>query len=130
MPDQPIFSAIRRGNLGTVKQLVLADPAVLNETETWNKVTPLMLAIDEGRYGIADWLVEHRGQHDLDTPDFFGQTVLHHTCTHSPPSVVRALVAAGANPSLANRDGITPLMIATSTRYTDTIIYLLQLPAV
>ena len=67
--EHPIFNDIHRGNLEAVKQHVLADSAVLKETTSIGKQTPLLYAIqyESGYLPIAHWLIEHRGQHDVNT---------------------------------------------------------------
>ena len=63
----PIFDYISRWGLETVKEYVLADPAVLEEKKLNSRMTPLIYAIDQGKPTIAHWLINHRGQHDVNT---------------------------------------------------------------
>ena len=69
----PIFAAISRGNEGAVKRYVLADPAVL-EDKGPELMTPLVYAIRHREPTVARWLLEHRGQHDVNTPDRYRWT--------------------------------------------------------
>lgn len=64
--EHPIFIDILRGDLEAVKQRVLADPAVLEEKGSY-QMTPLIYAITHKKPTIAHWLIDHRGQHDVNT---------------------------------------------------------------
>jgi ankyrin repeat protein len=131
----PIFFAIGRGDLEAVKQLVRADAAVLEGYNRWGddaefRLTPLMYAITVKKPAIALWLIQHRGQHNLETADASSYTALHHASESGPLNVVQALVAAGANTVALDEDGATPLISATVGRRTDIVAFLLRLPPV
>lgn len=64
--DHPIFDDIDCFRIEKAMQRVLVDPGVLEE-RNWLKYTPLMYAIMQGKSDIAVWIIQHRGQHDLDT---------------------------------------------------------------
>jgi ankyrin repeat protein len=69
------------------------------------------------RYGDAaaryvPLLVEHGAP--LDATVWPGLTALHVAAVEGHPAVVRALLAAGANPSAKTQDGDTPLALAES----------------
>ena len=91
---------------------MLVDPAALDELRTWNQATPLMYAFGNGQTAMAHWLIEHRGQHNIGTRDREGKTVLHCACSYGSLAVVQALAAAGADVSLVDKDGWTPLICA------------------
>ena len=93
--------------------------------EEWGR-TPLIYAIHEEKPAIALWLIEHRGQHDLDTANTDGETALHFACDKGLLSVVEALVRAGANPAALDRDGDTPLIWAAANNYVNIVAFLLQ----
>ena len=129
MPDHPIFLDIRYGDLEAVKQCVLADATVLDETEDGVLGrTPLIYAVFHEKPAIAHWLIEHRGQHNLDVADFHGDTALNLASVSGPLSLVQALVREGATPSRLAWSRRTQLMMATSNF--DTVAYLLQQPCV
>lgn len=68
MAEYTIFDDIRRGDLEAVKQRVLTDPAVLEEMQhDMMEMTPLMCTINQLKPFIAHWLIENRGEHDLNT---------------------------------------------------------------
>jgi hypothetical protein len=63
--QHPIFDDIRNESLEEVKRRVLADLAVLEERGVW-EMTPLIYAVWKEKPAIALWVIEHRGQHDLE----------------------------------------------------------------
>jgi ankyrin repeat protein len=129
LPNHPIFDDILRGDLGEVQRRVLADPAVLEEREGGYQQTPFIYSIFHCKPAIALWLIQHRGQHDVDSRDRHGGTALHWACSEGPLSVVQALVGAGANPAALDNNGETPLMFAADNDHPDIVAFLLQLPA-
>ena len=132
MPDHPIFGDIGRGDLEAVKQLVLANPAVLEEKQSYSswQMTPLIYAIQGNNPLIAHWLIDDRGQHDVNTRDHYRMTALHYACRTGLLSVVQALVTSGADMAVTNSILTTRLMFASSYGHSDIVAYLLQLPAV
>jgi len=71
---RPIFDHISGGDLEEVQRRVRADAAVLEERrEVYLGMKPLKWAIWERKPAIALWLIEHRGQHDLDSVDHRGR---------------------------------------------------------
>lgn len=97
MADHPVFEDIGHGDLEAVQQRVLADPAVLEELAGDTQFTPLMYAIGQGKNAMALWIIEHRGQLDLDARDSEGQTAAHYASKVAPLPLpfMQALVAAG-----------------------------------
>lgn len=93
-------------------------------------MTPLIYAIRRRTPAVALWLIEHRGQHDVNTTAGRGSTALHIARRCGLLPVVQALVPAGANASLADGSGRTPLMEAIVIMDSDVEAFLLQLPAV
>ena len=126
----PIFRDIKLSNMAALQQLVRADVAVLEEREGVHWHTPLIFAIYQGNPTLAQWIIGHRGQHDLETADFQGWTALHHASSFGPLQVVQALVAAGGKPAALGRFRWTPLMCASARGFTDIVAFLLKLPAV
>jgi hypothetical protein len=129
VPNHPIFGDIDDDNLEEVQRRVLADPAVLEERWGGSQQTPLIHAIAHRKPAIALWLIQHRGQHDVDSRDRYSGTALHRACWRGLLPVVQALVGAGANPAALNNGGETPLMWAAKNDYPDTVAFLLQLAA-
>ena len=129
--DHPIFGDIRGGNLEEVQRRVRADASVLEERNSYAGWTPLMHAMIERQPAIALWLIEHRGQHDLEsTDDHYEQTALHFASCNGLLPAVEALVEAGANPAALDLDVRTPLILAADNNRADVVAFLLQQPAV
>lgn len=129
--DHPIFRDVDRDDLKAVKRRVLADPAVVEERQSLYGKTPLMWAIVKNRrHSITHWLIEHRGQHNLEVIDCEGGTALHWACWRGPLSVVQALVQARADSALIFNLGRTPLINVSQAGKADIVAYLLQIPAV
>lgn len=129
--EHPIFDDIWRSDIEAAKQRVLTDPGVLEERDSsYYQRTSLMVAIYLKKPAIALWLIEHRGQHDVNTRNRFGTTALHWACMFGPLSVVQALVAAGADVSCFSGSLGTPLMCAIRYWESTIVAYLLQQPAV
>ncbi len=128
--DHPVFDDIEDGNLAEVQRRVRADAAVLEKRLEEYGATPLMWAIWEDKPAIALWLIEHRGQHDMDFTDDDGRTALHHASRGSPLSVMQALAVAGANLAALAQDGWTPLIVAAANNHANIVAFLLQQPTV
>jgi len=128
--QHPTFDDINDGILEEVQRRVRADAAVLEEREEEWGETPLIYAIWERKPAIALWLIEHRGQHDLETANTNGETALHWASRTGLLSVVEALVGAGANPAVLDGIGWTPLIWAALPNYANVVAFLLQQPAV
>ncbi len=129
--SHPIFGDIVRGRLEEVQRRVRADAAVLEERWALYAMTPLTWAVFMRKQpAIALWLIEHRGQHDLDSTNNYGRTALHWACIYGPLSVVTALVLAGANPAVVDCNGETPLIYAAYINHANIVAFVLQQPAV
>ena len=126
----PIFGNIDDGNLEEVQRHVQADAAVLEERGRLWEMTPLLYAICKKQPAIALWLIEHRGQHDLDTGDTNGTAALQWASGRGLLSVVQALVGAGANLVAPEPEEWTPLAYAACNNHASTVDFLLQQPAV
>jgi ankyrin repeat protein len=86
-----------------------ADPSIAS----FGSWTPLMDAASEGRLEIVRSLlvkatINRRYNH--------GETALSRACFMGYEGVVRALLEGGADPTIANNSGITPMAIAKRTR--------------
>ena len=107
---------------------MLTDSAVLEERGFYH-MTPLIFSTFESKPAIALWLIEHRGQDDVDTQSDIRWTAMHWACTYGLLSVVQALVAAGANASIVDSHGWTALIHSSIHCYADIVTFLLQQPA-
>lgn len=125
-----IFDVIEQEDLEEVQRRVRADPSVLEERRVGGEETPLMWAIREQQPAIALWLIEHRGNHDLDAKDDDGWSAIHYACQYWPLEVVQQLVAAGADVRAVSETRFTALMMAASDGLAQVAAFLLTLPAV
>jgi ankyrin repeat protein len=85
------------------------DPTIAN-SEGW---TPLACASWQGRLEIVRLLLAHPSATTIiDHGDAHNQTALHYACLRGAGGVARALLESGANPTVANHAGVTPLDVA------------------
>ena len=126
-----IFRAIEVGQLEFVKRCVLAIPVVLEERQPsyFLRTTPLIHAVQNRREEIALWIIEHRGEHDVDTRDASGCTALIEASAEGLLKVVKALVVAGAK-YIPSHEKLTPLMAAARWNNPDLLAFLLERPVV
>ena len=59
-------------------------------------------------------------------PADMGQTPLHFASEQGRPDIVRTLLAAGAQPRAVDRNGLSPLAMATRNRHTEVVALLAQ----
>lgn len=79
---------------------------------------------------ISIWLIEHRGNDDLNSADIRGRTALHAACWAGAPEVALAMVKAGADFSRMDNAGETPLMTAIYHGRNTLLLSFLELPVV
>jgi ankyrin repeat protein len=68
---------------------------------------------------IVQALIE--GGAELDMQDDWGRTALFYACTRNEIEVVKVLLAAGANPTIAAKNGLTVLQVATENHYQEIV---------
>ena len=112
--------AIEKGNLAEVKRLIKSG-ANVNRTNRI-RVTPLMMAINEGHDEIAILLIKSMA--DLEKRNLLEQTALHRAAILGRLSVVQALVKSGAKLNVKCNSNHTPLRWAKFERKFETIMYL------
>jgi ankyrin repeat protein len=74
--------------------------------------TPLMGAAMGGHVGVVMILVKHMGTQGLDERDAWGKTALYYAAERGREGSLRALLLAGADPTITDNAGRTPLAIA------------------
>jgi ankyrin repeat protein len=91
-------------------------------------VTPLMVASWEGHMGGVRALLRHRNVQELNERKADGQTALHMACVTSyakdaevAKEIVRALLLAGADPTVVDDEGDTPRAFAEADGYTEVV---------
>jgi ankyrin repeat protein len=86
-----------------------ADPAIANHVG----LTPLMTASAGGHLEIVRFLLGlPSAKATIDRRDNYGQTALWLACSTARGGVVRALLEGGADPTIADNGGTTPMAIA------------------
>jgi len=136
--DSPLLSAARAGSVPAVR-LLLARGADVNAAETFQQTTALMWAAAEGHTDVVDLLLEsgadpnRQGQittletrHNADHPTG-GFTALMFAARNGDETMVRRLLARGANINLKNGDGASAAMTAIYNDRFDTAAALIEL---
>jgi ankyrin repeat protein len=122
-----IWRAARKGNLAKVQRLVGRDPGLLDARDGLLRMTPLMWASRSCRVRVVRWLLEKGAA--TNERDNAGRTATY-ACFKAPPPVVRLLVERGADPTIADSGGSTPLIHASAHGYLEIVRVLLGLPSV
>lgn len=106
-----LMVATVKGHVDVVRQLLAsgADPN-LHDIYGW---TPLMRAVYEDRETVAQALLE-RPDVRLNARNDQGATALYLAAVQGNEPLVRALLLAGADPRMADRDGRTPESVAVA----------------
>jgi len=112
----PIHDAVEDNDLEEVVRLVEEDPAVLNDANVDSRETALHIATVLGFKGIATYLLDQEGC-DINLGDGYGSTALHLACEEGHWPIVELLVSKGANLTIRDSGGYTPLMMAASTTH-------------
>jgi ankyrin repeat protein len=88
-----------------------------------NGNTALMLASYGGHIGVVRQLLQHTGGRGLNETNGWGATALWWACSYGRVEVVRALLWAGADRTIA-RDGVTPRQVAQNNRHAECVALL------
>lgn len=118
--------AAREGNVEIVR-LLLAQPGIeVNSMNKW-KSTPLMIAAGSGNLAIIDLLLRHpRTAIDMQA-EYYRRTALIEAAVRGHISVVKALVAHGANVNVADKTGRNSALIeALKNGHDNVSVFLLR----
>jgi hypothetical protein len=122
-----VWRAAKAGNLATVQRLVADDPGLLDATNGFDNVTPLMFAAQGGHVGVVRWLLDKGAA--LDERGSAGRTALWDACCGGRTPVVRLLLERGADPTTAQPSGSTALAAASSKGHLEVVRLLLGHPS-
>jgi uncharacterized protein len=98
----PLHGAAYAGNIKTVRLLVDSGAAV-NDAQNVFKVTPLIIAAEEGHADVISFLADHGA--DLEWTERAGYTALSRAVFRDHPDTIDALLKAGAKCQSKDRIG-------------------------
>ncbi|HPE18373.1 MAG TPA: ankyrin repeat domain-containing protein [Tenuifilaceae bacterium] len=110
------------GNLQDVKNYI--EMGVSPNISTYDGVTPLMFAAQNGFYEIAEFLIENGA--DINATPYDGNTALHAAVRSNNDSIAELLINFGANINAKDIEGVSPLHIATGFGYPYLTYFLLN----
>jgi ankyrin repeat protein len=105
-----LYAAVRSGYERLVAQLL--GHGARADTRDGKGVSALMLGAEGRSVGILRGLLQHIGGEGLDERDNAGYTAMHIAVHHDRPANVRALLLAGADPTIMDNQGRTPYVLA------------------
>jgi ankyrin repeat protein len=126
-----IWKAAEAGDRDEVEWLVGQNRGLLNARDVTLGMMPLMWASWFGHswqnhVGVVQWLLDEGAAMDEQYP--FRLTAMWLACSVSRTPVVRLLLERGADPTIANIEGGTPLMAASREGHLEVVHLLLAHP--
>lgn len=112
--ESVLMLASLKGYLGLVQKLVENDADV--NKSGW---TPLHYAASGGHVSVIMYLLEHSAYIDAESPN--GTTPLMMAAMYGSPEAVKALIQAGADPTLKNQLGLSALDFAVRAQRSNSI---------
>ena len=113
--ESPLHVAVKRGDIDKVRSLLLDGVDVNSKDHAgWR---PIHEAMREGEYAldIISLLVDYGA--DINAKSETGNTALHDATAYMSEEIIKYLVENGANPTILNVDGKSPLDIAKMPQY-------------
>ena len=108
----PIHWAAMMGDLKQVKQITRADPSAIHSLTPGSGWLPLHLASCHGHDDVASYLI-HKGVAINYCAEVGGPTALYLACREGHTAVVNSLLRHGADPTIPDHAGWTPLLAAS-----------------
>jgi ankyrin repeat protein len=125
--EKALFSAIRRGRNGDVRELIERNDVDVNKRE-FNVCTPLQIAVMSGYLDIVNMLIKCGA--DVNAVNLRGNTALHFAATKNVGKILETLLASEALPNVMNENGETPIMWAVNHNQTRNVELLLNSGAI
>jgi ankyrin repeat protein len=110
-----VLTAISTNNLPMFQYMMEKQTLNLNKQTGPNKLSPLKVAVLNGRKHILYALLQYKDRLDLDQKDDEGNTALHYAVMTNNFDKIMLLKKAGADSRIKNKAGITPLELARAT---------------
>jgi len=128
LEDTPLHQAAQSNNLQQIQALLdsEANPTALGI----GGYTPLHIAAKNGSAEAIALLANQMSVNDINIQGYDGDTALYYAALNGNKDAVNTLLAYGANPTIANEKGYTPLHMAAYSGATTIIKRLLGIPEV
>jgi ankyrin repeat protein len=121
--SQEIIDAVKKGDLGKVKELIIKDP-LLVKTKTNTGETPLLIAARSGHAEIALFLLEKGA--DPEAKDASNNTPLTNAIRSKDPETVKVIGDNGANVNNRGLWNFLPIQVAAEFTSNDIVNYLID----
>ena len=115
MPDpaKEIIKAAKNGQVATLKELLTADPALINARDK-DGSTPLHCATWKGQQEVVALLIKAGADVNAHNENgHWGTTPLHAAAHANQAAIAQLLIEAGADVKAQDREGRTPLFHTT-----------------
>ena len=109
----PLMQAVMRNDPNMVK-LLLDKGARIDQKNFYTELTPLMMAVDNGALEIVELLLAHGAA--LNQQDGRGRSALMHATAAHQAKIAQALIQAGADATLKDKQGRTAEDLAKTSR--------------
>jgi ankyrin repeat protein len=87
---------------------------------------PILWACEKGHVGAVRVLLEHMGEEGLEETDYDGYTGLHWAALEGHEELVTFLIGEGAQPDVADKTGLLPIMSASERGHLGVVQLLVQ----
>eukprot|EP00127_Corallochytrium_limacisporum_P004672 Clim_evm26s172 gene=Clim_evmTU26s172 len=122
-----LYLACNRGDLDKVRELIQAEPGLVNQTSANKGWTPLHHAVRNGQNGVVSHLLSKGA--DPNIKEKTGNTAMHYASFYGSHATVQLLLQNEGKPADINAkdyDDITPLHVAVAYASNKFVDYLMQ----
>jgi len=120
--DLPIHTAASEGDVATVREILDKDPSQMHKMGVWR--LPINRAIAAGHPDVVECILDHGFPIDLEF-DGSGSTPMHEAAVYGRGSIVKLLIARGADINRPNMHNYTPLLLASDEGFVSVVETLL-----